>query len=214
MSGRTRHTRPMVRVVCFDLMDTLVVDPFREALEAGAGMPLAELLARRDPAAWPAFEAGRISEAEFVARVLPGAAFDHAAFTRARRQGYALVPGMRELLAELEGRAIRWVASNYPEWIDEVLDRFGLGEHLDGVTVSCREGVCKPDPAFFERLVAQVGHPPHRCLLVDDRQSNCAAAERAGLRAHHFDGVAGLRRRLRAEGLVPHGHARGSTAPG
>lgn len=204
----------MVRVVCFDLMDTLVVDPFREALEAGAGMPLAELLALRDPHAWPAFESGRISEAEFVERVLPGAAFDHEAFTRARREGYALVPGMRGLLDELEGRATRWVASNYPEWIDEVLDRFGLVERFDGLTVSCREGVCKPDAAFFERLVAQVGHPPHRCLLVDDRQSNCAAAERAGLRAHHFDGVVGLRRRLQAEGVVRQGRARGSAASG
>lgn len=192
----------MVKAVCFDLMDTLVVDPFREALEAGAGMPLSELLARRDPHAWPAFEAGRIAEAEFAARVLPDAPFDHDVFTRVRRQGYALVPGMRELLAELEGRVTRWVASNYPEWIDEVLDRFGLAAQLDGVTVSCREGVCKPEPAFFARVVAQVGHPPHECLLVDDRPSNCAAAEHAGLRAHHFDSVTGLRRRLRAEGLA------------
>lgn len=204
----------MVRVVCFDLMDTLVVDPFREALEAGAGMPLAELLARRDPDAWPAFESGQISEAEFVERVVPGAAFDHEAFTRARQEGYALVPGMRGLLDELEGRVTRWVASNYPEWIDEVLDRFGLVDQLDGVTVSCREGVCKPDPVFFERLVAQVGHPPHRCLLVDDRPGNCAAAERAGLRAHHFAGVAGLRRRLQAEGVVRPDRTGGSAASG
>lgn len=192
----------MVRVVCFDLMDTLVVDPFREALEAGAGLPLSELLARRDPDAWPEFEAGRIPEAEFVARVLPEGAFDHEAFTRTRRQGYALVPGMRDLLVELEERVTRWVASNYPEWIDEVLDRFGLADLLEGVTVSCREGVRKPEPAFFERVVVQVGQPRHECLLVDDRPSNCAAAERAGLRAHQFDTVAGLRRRLRAEGLA------------
>lgn len=204
----------MVRVVCFDLMDTLVVDPFREALEAGTGMPLAELLARRDPHAWPAFESGQISEAEFVERVVPGVAFDHEAFTRTRREGYALVPGMRGLLDELEGGVTRWVASNYPEWIEEVLHRFGLVERVDGVTVSCREGVCKPDPAFFERLVAQVGHPPHHCLLVDDRPSNCAAAERAGLRAHHFAGAAGLRRRLQAEGVIRPGRTRGSAASG
>lgn len=191
-----------VRAVCFDLMDTLVVDPFRQALEAGAGMALEQLLSRRDPDAWPAFEVGHIGEAEFAARVLPGGAFDHAAFTRARRQGYALVPGMRELLDGLAGQASRWVASNYPVWIDEVLDRFALGRRLEGVTVSCREGVRKPDPVFFERLAQHTGQPPAASLLVDDRADNCAAAERAGLRAHHFDGAEALARRLRAEGLA------------
>lgn len=190
-----------VRVVCFDLMDTLVVDPFREALEAGAGMPLDQLLRRRNPDAWPAFEAGHIAETEFTARLLPDEGFDHAAFTRARREGYAMVPGMRELLDALAGRARRWLASNYPVWVDEVLDRFALLQRLEGVTVSCREGVRKPHPAFFERLAQQTGQPASGCLLVDDRVDNCAAAEDAGLRAHRFDGAQGLARRLRAEGL-------------
>lgn len=199
---RAAHSTMMpLRVVCFDLMDTLVVDPFRQALEAGAGMALDRLLARRDPGAWPAFEAGHIGEAEFTARLLPDGSFDHAAFSRARREGYALVPGMRELLDGLAGHTRRWVASNYPVWVDEVLARFALDRRLEGVTVSCREGVRKPEPAFFERLAQQVGEPLPRCVLVDDRAENCAAAERAGLRAHHFDGVAGLARRLRAEGL-------------
>lgn len=192
----------MVRVVCFDLMDTLVIDPFREALEAGAGMPFEELLSRRDPEAWPAFEAGAIDEAEFADRLLPDGSFDHAAFTRARRRGYRLVPGMRGLLDDLDGWALRWMASNYPVWVDEVLDRFHLGPRLEGITVSCREGVRKPEPAFFDRLLGHVGEAAHRCLLVDDREDNCAAAERAGLRAHHFEGAEGLRRRLRAEGLA------------
>lgn len=191
----------MVRAVCFDLMDTLVVDPFREALEAGARMAFDEVLACRDPDAWPAFESGQIDERRFWHRLLPDGSFDGEAFTAARQRGYRLVPGMRPLLDELDGQVARWIASNYPMWIEEVLDRFSLRQRLEGATVSYREGVRKPQPAFFDRLTEQLGLPPSRCLLVDDRVVNCESAERAGLRAHPFDGVEGLRRRLRAEGL-------------
>lgn len=193
----------MIRAVCFDLMDTLVADPYLEALEAGAGMAFAEFVTRRDPRAWPAFEAGETDEASFLSHLVPDGSFDGEAFTRVRRDGYRLLPGMGAVLDELDGRARRWVASNYPVWIDEVLDRCGLRGRVDGVTVSCREGVRKPEPAFFERLVAQVGVPPSQCLFVDDRVANCEAAERAGLRAHRFDGADGLCRRLHQDGL-PH----------
>ena len=59
----------MVRAVCFDLMDTVLYDPYREALAAAiqAAVP-AEVARHRDPTCWPAFEIGEIDEAEFVRR--------------------------------------------------------------------------------------------------------------------------------------------------
>lgn len=192
----------MVDAVCFDLMDTLVADPFREALRAGCGLPLEEIAARRDPHAWPAFEAGEIDEATFAARVLPDGGFDLAACNVARRRGYTPLPGMLELLDELEGCAARWIASNYPVWVDEVVARFDLDTRVEGITVSCRAGVRKPDPGFYDALLADTGVAASRCLLVDDRPANCEAARQRGLRAHHFVGVDGLRDRLGAEGVL------------
>lgn len=42
---------------------------------------------------------------------------------------------------------------------------------------------------------------PERAAFVDDKQKNVDSAIRAGLHAHRYDGVGGLRTFL--EGLVP-----------
>lgn len=195
----------MLRAVCFDLMDTVIVDPYREALAAGTGLPAGELSGLVDRRAWPDFEEARIDEATFAARFFlesSGRTLDLAALHRARRAGYRWVPGMRELVGGLGGRVDRHVASNYPVWIEELRREFALDERFEGVWASHHLGVRKPAPVFFTRLLAAVGHAPGACLLVDDRVANCAAAEAAGMRAHRFTTAADLAVRLRAEGVA------------
>lgn len=195
----------MLRALCLDLMGTILTDPYREALEAGTGMELSRLAALRDRTAWPDFEMGHIDEAAFIARFFPpgvdDARFDAEAFHRVRLSGYAYLPGVESILAETEGLVERYIASNYPVWITDLLAKFGLDDRVDGVVASCEVGVRKPEPAFYEHLLETVGHPAHACLLVDDRQENCDAAEAAGMRAHLFTDAEDLRARLVAEGL-------------
>jgi len=190
----------MVRALCFDLMDTLLVDPYQEALRAGLGSDRPP--GGRDPDAWPAFEVAAIDEAEFVRRFAGGAPFDIEAFHGVRRAGYRWLPGMRELVAACSGRATRHVASNYPVWIDELRASFGLDEVFDGVWSSHRFGVRKPDPEFYARLCAAVGQAPADCLLIDDRERNVVAALEAGLEAHLFVDAGSTAARLRAEGIL------------
>jgi len=59
----------------------------------------------------------------------------------------------------------------------------------------------KPEPAIYAHLETDSGYPPDSLLFIDDRPENIAAAEERGWRGHRFDGVAGLARRLAAEGL-------------
>lgn len=196
---------PPVETLLFDLMGTVVRDPYLEAIAAGTGQPLAALRGRIDPRAWPEFEIAAIDEDEFVRRCFgpaTGLAFDREAFHVARRGGYAWLDGMRELVAELAGRARRYVASNYPVWIVEVSAQFELESLFDGVHASHHLGARKPDPRFFERLLERVGARPETSLLIDDRAENCTAAEALGLRAHRFTDAADLRARLRSEGLA------------
>jgi HAD superfamily hydrolase (TIGR01509 family) len=198
----------MLTALCLDLMDTLVVDPYRTALEAGTGLSLREIAAVRDPEAWPAFEVAAIDEETFVRRFFrPGTGhrFDPDAFHEARRAGYRFVEGMEAVLEATAGRVQRYVASNYPVWIAEVVETFGLDERVEGVWASHHLGARKPDPLFFERLVDRIGHEPGSCLFVDDREDNCTAAEVAGMRAHVFVGAEDLRRRLAAEGILDGG---------
>jgi HAD superfamily hydrolase (TIGR01509 family) len=195
----------MLAALCLDLMGTVLYDPYMEAIEAATGMTLAEVVRVKDPHSWPDFEMGLIDEAEFVRRFYVSDAtgsFDISAFHRVRWQGYRYLPGMAELLDDIDGVVPRYVASNYPVWIEDLGRHFDFARRFDGVFASCHLGVRKPDPAFFDRMLAVIGRPPQRCLFVDDRQDNCDAAAAAGMRTHLFEGSEGLRQRLREEHVL------------
>lgn len=189
------------RVVAFDLMDTVVRDPYREALEAATGLPVRELFALRDPGAYPRLELGELTEEAYweVYREA-GIAVDVEAFHATRRAGYRWIAGMRELVHDLEGHALRVVASNYPDWIDEVAETV-LDGVFDDVHASCHLGARKPDPGFFTRLLDEVDAGPEDVVFVDDREPNVAAAEAVGIRAHRFTDARSLRAWLRDLGL-------------
>jgi FMN hydrolase / 5-amino-6-(5-phospho-D-ribitylamino)uracil phosphatase len=192
---------PNVRVLLFDLMDTVLADPYRAALSAATTVPLSELFARRDPDLWPAFERGELDEdAYWAGWDEAGIDFDRDAFHDARRSGTTFLPGMAELLDDLDGRVVRATASNYPVWVEEV-----ARDHLEGrfehVLASHHLGVRKPDPVFFHRVLAEVGAAPEEVRFIDDRQDNVVAAETVGIASHRFADAATLRYWLHAEGV-------------
>ena len=186
-----------------DLMGTVLEDPYRPALRAATGRAPEALDDERDPEAWPAFERGEIDEDEFARRFWRDErVLDLRAFHRARHAGYRFLPGMRELIDDVAGRARLHLVTNYPVWVHDVVARFDLAPCVETVWASCELGVRKPDPAFYERVLEGLGESPSQCLFVDDREANCAAAQEVGIPAHHFEGAEGLRRRLVAEGLL------------
>lgn len=188
-------------VIAFDLMDTVVHDPYREALEAATRLPLDQLFRHRDPTAYPRFEIGEIDEATYwQVFERAGIDVDVAAFHRTRRAGYRFLPGMPELLDDLAG-VVRLVgATNYPDWIRELVDGL-LAGRFEAVHASCDLGARKPDASFFAQLLGRIGEPPDAVLFVDDRPVNVAGARAAGLRAVRFTGAADLRDRLADEGV-------------
>ena len=196
----------MIDVVLLDLMGTVVYDPYLEALEAATGLGFAQAAALRDPGCWPAFELGEIDEGEFVRRFFlapdAGHEFNMAAFHRVRREGYRFLPGMRETVEDLDGVVDRYIASNYPVWIDEMHSVFDFDRLFEGVYASCRLGLRKPDPRFFTAILDDLGVAPEHCLFVDDRAANCAAASTVGLVVHTFTDAEDLRVRLQSEGIT------------
>ena len=76
---------------------------------------------------------------------------------------------------------------------------------LDGCFYSYEMGAAKPDPAYFEHIVAALDLPADRLLFVDDRPDNVAAARSVGLMAEEVpqhDHGATLRRIFTAYGLL------------
>jgi len=198
---RLRLPRP---VLLFDVMDTLVHEPFHREMPAFFGMTLGELIAAKHPGAWVEFELGRMSEAEFLRGFFAdGRAFDHAGFKRVVVEAYRWLPGMEALLGELAARGERiYALSNYPSWYHEIEARLGLSRYLAWSFVSCDTGVRKPDERAFTGAAARLGVEPNACLLVDDREPNCAAARRTGMDAVRFTGAADLALALARRGLL------------
>jgi 2-haloacid dehalogenase len=117
------------------------------------------------------------------------------------------VPGMAALVDELRAAGVRvlgltnWSAETFhhAEPAAPVIGR------LDGIVVSGREGVIKPDPRIFGVLAERYGVEPGRSVFVDDTAGNVEAARGLGYRAVLFRGAESLRRALVTDGVLPGG---------
>jgi HAD superfamily hydrolase (TIGR01509 family) len=192
----------VIRAVAFDLMDTVLRDPFREALEAATKLPLAELFARREPDVYPAFERGELDEAAYWAHYADAdITADPEVFHRVRRAGIRWLPGMQSLLDDLDGVVVRATASNYPVWVEQL-----AVDHLEGrfehIIASCHLGVRKPEASFYDRLLGRLGLEAPNVLFVDDREENVEGARAVGIAAHRYVDAATLRRWLHDHGVA------------
>ena len=80
--------------------------------------------------------------------------------------------------------------------------RFPFMSWFSGSIVSGFEGVAKPDPAIFERLLDRFGLDRSTTVLIDDSPVNVRAARRAGMQAIEFRSPAQLREWLEHAGLL------------
>lgn len=65
---------------------------------------------------------------------------------------------------------------------------YPMDECFDHCFCSFELGVSKPDPAIFERVIAESGVNPGESLYIDDFDDNIAAGKAAGLLAYKIDG--------------------------
>jgi 2-haloacid dehalogenase len=73
---------------------------------------------------------------------------------------------------------------------------------FDGTVVSAHEGVAKPNPEIFRRLLERFGLAAERTVMIDDSAANLEAARRLGLKTVHFRSAADLRSWLADAGLL------------
>ncbi len=98
------------------------------------------------------------------------------------RNRVELLDGFHEIRDELADREVpvAIVTSSPPAWHDIVIERFDIevdeiisAEHLDA------DG--KPEPDIYEKAAEMIGHPPERCLVIEDSQNGIESANRAGM---------------------------------
>ena len=102
-----------------------------------------------------------------------------------------------QLVRDLKAAGYKlYVLSNMSREFIDFLRRF---------PVSGEEGVVKPEPEIYRRLLGRYGLDPAQTLFIDDRPANIAAAAALGIRGQLFDHSAPaatcdlLRRRLLPE---------------
>lgn len=63
---------------------------------------------------------------------------------------------------------------------------------MDGMVISSREKISKPDPAIYQLLCSRYGLKPNECVFIDDRPVNAEAARRVGMQAIVYTGMESL----------------------
>lgn len=102
------------------------------------------------------------------------------------------VPGVVEALRALRPRYRLVLATNAAEsgasMVQEALGRVGLGGCFDAVLTARELGVRKPDPTFFQLVLAVLNCTPGEAVVVgDDYQTDVVGAKKAGLKAIWFN---------------------------
>lgn len=63
---------------------------------------------------------------------------------------------------------------------------YGVLGHFDSVTISCEEGVMKPDPRIYHVALARAGAQAREAVFVDDVEANIDGARQVGMRGVQF----------------------------
>lgn len=81
-----------------------------------------------------------------------------------------------------------YVLSNYnAEGFDFISNKYDFFKLFDGMVISAREKLLKPDRAIFNLLTQRYNLVPERTLFIDDTPSNIEGALEAGLQGFCFN---------------------------
>ena len=108
-----------------------------------------------------------------------------------------------EILLELKKKykiygLTNWSAETFPI----ALDRFEFFQVFDGILVSGKEKLIKPDEKIFERMMEKFNLKPENCLFIDDNLKNVEASRKFGITTIHFVNPDDLREKLVELGIL------------
>ncbi|KAH6829456.1 Haloacid dehalogenase-like hydrolase superfamily protein [Perilla frutescens var. hirtella] len=200
------ETTRKLPILLFDIMDTVVRDPFYHEIPAFFGMSMKELLECKHPTVWIEFEKGLINEVELAQKFFKdGRPIDLEGLKNCMRREYAYIEGVEELLIDLRNNGYEMHAStNYPIWYEIIEEKLKLSTYLSWTFCSCTMGKRKPDPDFFMDILKHLKVDPAGCIFIDDRMKNVEAAVDAGFIGIHFNTADSLRKDLSNLGILTH----------
>jgi 2-haloacid dehalogenase len=114
-----------------------------------------------------------------------------------------VIQGTADLLLALKAKGYRvfalsnWSAETFPV----ARPRYPILEAFDGLVISGREGLIKPDPAIYRLLCERHAIDPRRAVFIDDNVVNVEAARGVGMKAIPFQDAEQVHRDLASLGI-------------
>lgn len=175
----------------------------RDRIEAAAGLaPGALWAAAFEDGLIERLITGKMSRAEWTVAVGeavddPGAAAEWLA------ERGTVDPAMLELADELRSIGITVaILTNGSDTIPDELDELGVTSRVDAIFNTAEIGYAKPDRRAFEHCCDALQVEPAAVFFTDDSERKLSGAVDVGMTAEHFTGVAPLRSRLAALGVI------------
>jgi putative hydrolase of the HAD superfamily len=106
-----------------------------------------------------------------------------------------------QLMVEARKHCQVGLITNATDRLSVDLQSLSLNEHFDFLINSSEVGVAKPSPEIFAHALAMAGIHASEAIFIDDTLKNVQAAEKLGIRSHHFVSAAALHEYLRSVGL-------------
>ncbi|GMH36007.1 hypothetical protein BSKO_03875 [Bryopsis sp. KO-2023] len=202
-NGRSQR-RP---ILVFDVMDTIVMDPFYTVVPQFFGMTMEELFKVKHPQSWLLFERGLIDEKQMMDNFFSdGRDFDKAGLLKTMCENYDYVANMEQLLKRLKAAGYEMhTCSNYPSWYKLIENKLNLSSCVQWTFVSCdgpMKGLRKPDVEAYNTMVESLGANPEDVILVDDREVNVTGASKAGIDGIWFKSAQELEVEFKRRGLT------------
>ncbi|WP_299792484.1 pyrimidine 5'-nucleotidase [uncultured Shewanella sp.] len=127
----------------------------------------------------------------------------NSAFLSAMAEICALLPGAKELIDGLRGKANLGIITNgFTELQTVRLEKTGLAGAFEHVVISEQVGIAKPDVGIFEHALSRMENPDReRVLMVGDNpHSDIQGGLNAGLHTCWLN----INKQSRPEGIEPH----------
>lgn len=108
-----------------------------------------------------------------------------------RKRWHLMIKGPIEetvhIMEKLKKRYRIFALTNWAsDTFDEVRYKIPFFSTFDGIVVSGKEGVMKPDRRIYEILIERYDLDPEKSLFIDDRKENTDTGEEIGFRTHTF----------------------------
>jgi putative hydrolase of the HAD superfamily len=92
-----------------------------------------------------------------------------------------------KFIRKLQGRYTTALLSN--AWRDlrgALKEQWQIDDAFDHIIISAEEGLLKPDPQIYHRVLDRIGVPAEQAVFIDDFAKNIDGAEAVGLQGIHF----------------------------